>query len=482
MININPNKELFKWGPIEGRPIYHGFWWTGIVFFAKEFFPWPENISFLSKEKILFVCEYKKLREQGKKNFLKYIMDDKQLKHFYRLWQKNLKKFLKLQAGISADKLKKLSKKELSKLFLEWYKLHIEFWRIGLLPEISNWGGEFLLKTELEKNNKYLPYVFERLSAPEELSFYKKAELELLKIRKCKQGSEGFENKLQQYQRKYFWLGNSYSDTKILTKNHFKKELLSFSPKKVKTIIWEIENYPRSIKKEKKKIIKEYKLSKKIEKIAKRLSFCIWWQDLRKQYIFLANHYTDVFLREISKRYAISFEYLHYYGDFEIEELLKIGKRITDKEIRKRLDGFLDHYQSSKNKTSYYSGEKAKKLVEPYIKISVDKDIKELKGLVVSSGKTVRAKVKILASPKEVGKMKKGEILVASMTSPDFIVAMKKASAIITDEGGMTCHAAIVSRELGIPCITATRIATKVLKDGDVVEIDTERGVVRIIR
>jgi len=75
--------------------------------------------------------------------------------------------------------------------------------------------------------------------------------------------------------------------------------------------------------------------------------------------------------------------------------------------------------------------------------------------------------------------MKDGDILVAPMTSPDFIVAMRKASAIITDEGGMTSHAAIVSRELGIPCIVQTRIATKVLKDNDMVEIDLEKGVVR---
>jgi pyruvate,water dikinase len=62
------------------------------------------------------------------------------------------------------------------------------------------------------------------------------------------------------------------------------------------------------------------------------------------------------------------------------------------------------------------------------------------------------------------------------MTSPDFIPILKKVSAIITDEGGITCHAAIVSRELKIPCIVGTKIATKVLKDGDVVEVDAQKG------
>ena len=65
------------------------------------------------------------------------------------------------------------------------------------------------------------------------------------------------------------------------------------------------------------------------------------------------------------------------------------------------------------------------------------------------------------------------------MTSPEFISAMRNAAAIITDEGGITCHAAIVSRELEIPCLIGTKNATKILKDGDMVEVDTFKGIVR---
>ena len=75
--------------------------------------------------------------------------------------------------------------------------------------------------------------------------------------------------------------------------------------------------------------------------------------------------------------------------------------------------------------------------------------------------------------------MKDGEILVAPMTSPDYIVAMRKASAIVTDVGGLMSHAAIISRELGIPCIVGTKIATQVLKDGDLVEVDANKGIIK---
>jgi pyruvate,water dikinase len=84
--------------------------------------------------------------------------------------------------------------------------------------------------------------------------------------------------------------------------------------------------------------------------------------------------------------------------------------------------------------------------------------------------------VKIILTPKEIGKMQQGDVLVSKMTSPDFVPAMKKAAAIITDEGGQTSHAAIVSRELGVPCIVGTKLATKILKEGYVVTVDGAKG------
>ena len=75
-----------------------------------------------------------------------------------------------------------------------------------------------------------------------------------------------------------------------------------------------------------------------------------------------------------------------------------------------------------------------------------------------------------------------GDILVSINSNPTYISLIKKAAAIITDEGGITCHAAIVARELKKPCIIGTKIATKVLKDGDYVEVDADKGIVRKIK
>jgi pyruvate,water dikinase len=106
----------------------------------------------------------------------------------------------------------------------------------------------------------------------------------------------------------------------------------------------------------------------------------------------------------------------------------------------------------------------------------MEKDIL-LKGNGVSPGKASGV-VKVILKAKDISNFQKGEILVTEMTTPDWVPAMKIAAAVITNLGGKTCHAAIVSRELGVPCIVGTENATKVLKNGDVVTVDGQRGFV----
>jgi pyruvate,water dikinase len=84
--------------------------------------------------------------------------------------------------------------------------------------------------------------------------------------------------------------------------------------------------------------------------------------------------------------------------------------------------------------------------------------------------------VRVLKDVKEGGRLQDGEVLVAQMTNPDWLPTMRRASALVTDTGGMTCHAAIVARELGVPCIVGARTATKDLKDGTVVTVDGTHG------
>ena len=113
-------------------------------------------------------------------------------------------------------------------------------------------------------------------------------------------------------------------------------------------------------------------------------------------------------------------------------------------------------------------------LNEEVVKVKQNLDVDEVKGNIAYKGK-----VKVVMGVKDLSKVQNGDILVTQMTFPAFISAMEKAAAFVTNEGGITCHAAIVSREMKKPCVIATKIATKVFKDNDVVEVDAENGIVK---
>jgi len=100
-----------------------------------------------------------------------------------------------------------------------------------------------------------------------------------------------------------------------------------------------------------------------------------------------------------------------------------------------------------------------------------------LKGLGVSPGLATGI-VRLVHGSEDITKVKKGDILVTTMTSPDLVPTMSKCAAIITDSGGQTCHAAIVSREMQIPCIVGTHTGTKILKDGQMITVDAYNGLV----
>jgi phosphohistidine swiveling domain-containing protein len=125
-----------------------------------------------------------------------------------------------------------------------------------------------------------------------------------------------------------------------------------------------------------------------------------------------------------------------------------------------------------------YTGADNAEILE-YFSITLD-GATEIKGQTACKG-VVQGRAKIIVQKSELGKLEEGDVLVASMTTPDMISAMGKAVAFVTDEGGITCHAAIISREMKKPCIIGTKHATQALHDGDLVEVDADKGVVRIL-
>jgi phosphohistidine swiveling domain-containing protein len=186
-----------------------------------------------------------------------------------------------------------------------------------------------------------------------------------------------------------------------------------------------------------------------------------------------------VFLPQLLKQYeektGISASLLSYALPFEL-----IENKLDPLELEKRKKLYV--WMIKDGKKTFVSGDEAKVIIAEELGESEDKfsDLKELKGAVACKGKA-KGKVRLITNTAEIKDFQEGEVLVTSMTSPDYVPAMEKAVAFVTDEGGLLSHAAIVSREMKKPCVIGTKIATKVFKDGDIVEVDADKGVVKKI-
>lgn len=166
-----------------------------------------------------------------------------------------------------------------------------------------------------------------------------------------------------------------------------------------------------------------------------------------------------------------------YYLLNEIEKLLNKKIKINNTIVQERKNGYgmLLH----NNKINFITGNLLKN--KKYASAEIKKHSKEIKGMIACKG-IVSGTVKIILKSSEQSKIDNGDILVAPMTTPDFMPSMRKAAAFVTDEGGITCHAAIVAREMNKPCIIGTKIATQVLKDKDYVEVNANQGTVKVIK
>ncbi len=187
------------------------------------------------------------------------------------------------------------------------------------------------------------------------------------------------------------------------------------------------------------------------------------------------------FFRKGSIFFGLSYDDLSFYTVGEIKELLSQGKIVDQKIINKRKKGVIVIHETGQ-KTRLFYGQIVKEIQKAAYKAK-NAERMILKGVPASrgNGKLVRGMARIILNPQK-DKFQKGEILVTSMTRVEFVPLMRQAKAIITDEGGIACHAAIVSREMKKPCIIGTKIVTKILKDGDLVEVDVNKGIVKILQ
>lgn len=286
--------------------------------------------------------------------------------------------------------------------------------------------------------------------------------------------------------KKYLWLPFDY-DGPAWDKKNFLNEIKKSIKNRVnpEMEINKIKDEKEKIKRLQREMAKDAGLDKNFKHayyfaLASELMFL---KEYRKDALFKSYFYIEKLITEIGRRLNLSPRQIKHILPQEMGKILLEKDYAVLKELNERINFsvvlYMDNDRLDDNSIKIFTGDKAKEIVAQ--KIKQDKkfgNVKEIKGQTAFTG-YVKGKVKLILTTDDMAKMKSGDILVSSATNPNLLPAIKKASAMITDKGGITCHAAIVAREMGKPCIIGTGNATKILKDGDFVEVDAENGVVR---
>jgi phosphoenolpyruvate synthase/pyruvate phosphate dikinase len=355
-------------------------------------------------------------------------------------------------------------------------------------------------KTGLERHSKEFQKIFSNMISPERPSFMiiEREDLEKIAaiIRKDKQSLKIFKERdpkeimskispellkaISEHQKRFFYHQLDFFNGDALTGQDYtselKKMLQEENPETQKKVS-ESEMKKNSIS-ARKQMVKQYKLGKDAEELMDIGVRFLHMQDDRKKHILMGIYHLNLLLRQISRRYKIPVEELKRYSPLELTE--SSLKDFDHEDAKARIESAVYIFRRKQERLNYrvLTGAECAKAVEMLKKKHTEGT--DLHGMPAELGKATGT-VMICRTKEDLARFQEGMVLVASMTRPEFVSIMRKAAAIVTDEGGITCHAAIVARELKKPCIIGTKVATKVLKDGDVVEVNANHGIVHKI-
>ncbi|MBN1386472.1 hypothetical protein JW968_05875 [Candidatus Woesearchaeota archaeon] len=399
--------------------------------------------------------------------------DPEYLEKLKREWHEKIKAFDRVLEKIDNTHLSSLSNNDLSKLYEDFYRSYVdEFRYFMVLGDALSMHADRYLVPEFQKVlGADFTSVFPKLIATGYLSFIEEESMgreELIGMQRKKGSIPG--EKLELHAKRFFYIQNNYAKAIRLTPDDF----LDLIKKDIGKGVGHAEDIRDKQLKEKQELIKVYNLSGWHKTLLYIMDEFFRIQDTRKKYVLISNCYQFEFLKDAERRTGIPFRLLKYsiYPEF-----IRILEGNLDQKVFERRYELCACIHTQEG-FEIAEGEDAQEALDFFQKDVSEQ--KEIKGMVASLGKA-RGRVKRLLKIHDMANIEEGDIIVASMTRPEMVPAMKKAAAIVTDEGGVTSHAAIVSRELGVPCIIGTKNATKILKDGDLVEVDAEKGIVRKI-
>jgi phosphohistidine swiveling domain-containing protein len=416
------------------------------------------------------IKELKIILEKKPKLTLTWLEGHYALIKSFKQWAGDLRKIESRPRDFNLEKLKRL--------FYTYEKYAQTFWRWAyynfLLDEVIYEKVIRLLDKQGVKPADQ-PGLVKILTCSRELTLHQREQEELSKLasRIKHMGQAAAEDKIKKHAVKWGWKNNWIYHYERLTSNDFKKEIKTLfrgdPEKELKTL----HRNKQDGLKEKTKWLKNFD-NRQLKLMSEILSAYAYWHSLKMEEITRIIYLAQPLLRALAGKINLSYD---EFLELTPEEI-KLNK-INKETIKSRLkdNGIL----LFNNQVKILTGRTLKAIRNNFLSKAQASDL--VKGYGACAGKA-KGQVIIVTTDTVLTKIKfpLGGILVTAMTTVNMTNLIKRAAAVVTDEGGILSHAAIISRELEKPCVIGTKIATQVLHSGDYVEVDAERGFVKILK
>jgi len=353
------------------------------------------------------------------------------------------------------DVINNLNKEELLEVLNKIDKLQTECALYGSAVAFADIFGDLTNKSTKiiseKKKLKYPRHVYSNVLSKPEPSYSEKAIQDICSSKKTD----------EELTKEYFWLNQGYIGRGLTV-----KEL-----EHIRSNIDSEENHNIS----KEELLKELDLTESETNLFEVLKDLAYVKSLRADMRQALHVITNRIVDRFSSMWNIETKYLEALTLKELSAMI-LGEPKLPEKIKERIEHSL--FLIGVDDEDMIYGKDVDEFLDKYLIKENTKNLSEIGGQIACAGKA-KGIVKLVFGPQHLGKVEKGDILISVTTSPQLLPAMVKAAAFVTDIGGITSHAAIVAREFGKPCIVGTRHATNIFRDGDLVEVDAEKGTVK---
>lgn len=386
------------------------------------------------------------------------------------------RRLLSFARSLKMSSHRRQSNEGLARLYLTFVDLFMDMRTYSSLPTALEHGTNMwtsLLTGVLQKkifDAQELNRVLSALTTPDQFSYLKVYEHEL--ARAALAGGRVREAQIKKIVKNFAWIRYAFQGVPITAKD-VRAQIKERVRDAWERAFSEDKTYARGVKKKKRELMRAYRLNRVDQKLFQIGADIVFIKYYRKG-VFAESYYSVEFLfEEIARRIGVARDDVSQMTAQEVLAALAIGSFPVSLPRNRFKRSVLFHCDGH----TLCFGPSA----EQFIHKVADRTEggTELAGQVAYPGHA-HGRVRIVNAPAELSHFKRGEIMVSRSTNPSLISAMQKAAAIVTDLGGLTCHAAIVARELKKPCVVGTKHATGVLKNGDRIDVDADRGIVRV--